>query len=205
MTWTYPPVIRSHHGNGFIKQHVRDHRILRSPFSANVFQRSPTTTSLCNRTSSRPSSTAASCEFTAAGKRIPGLKLDNPRQLAVRFAHIAAGSTFTPAEIHTHVIDALRCPPERYTLAALRYDLSKLRANFKLPRSRRYRLMPQGYSICLIFLKLFERIYAPLTAGLLSPIRGDARLQAKHRSQLDRQRVVDDLDELVRAVGLKAT
>jgi hypothetical protein len=119
------------------------------------------------------------------------------------------GNTFTPAEIHPHVIDALGSSPERYTLASLRYDLSKLRAKrliVKLPRSRRYQLLPQGYSICLVFLKLFERIYAPLTAGLLSPISGDARLQAKHRSQLDRlyQRVVDDLDALVRAVGLKA-
>src|SRR6266853_180442 len=62
------------------------------------------------------------------------------------------------------------------------------------------------YSICLIFLKLFERVYAPLTAGLLSPIKADARLESQRRSQLDRlyQRVIDDLDTLVRAVGLKA-
>jgi hypothetical protein len=38
------------------------------------------------------------------GKRIPGLKLDNARQLAlmhalVRFAHIAAGGIFTTAAI----------------------------------------------------------------------------------------------------------
>jgi hypothetical protein len=75
-------------------------------------------------------------------------------------------------------------------LASLRYDLSKskLRAKrliVKLPRSRRYQLLPQAYSLCLVFLKLFERIYAPLTAGLLGPVTGDARLQAKHRSQLD--------------------
>jgi hypothetical protein len=76
----------------------------------------------------------------------------------------------------------------------------------KLPNSRRYQLLPHGYSICLVFLKLFERIYAPLTAGLLSPIKADAKLEARKRSQLDRlyQRVVDDLDALVRAVGLKA-
>src|SRR6266478_7261184 len=43
----------------------------------------------------------------------------------------------------------------------------------KLPNSRRYQLLPQGYSICLLFLKLFERVYAPLTAGLLSPIKAD--------------------------------
>src|SRR5258708_23900489 len=100
-------------------------------------------------------------------------------------------------------------PPDNYTLASLRYDLSKLRAKglvAKLPNSRRYQLLPQGYSICLVFLKLFERVYAPLAAGLLSPIKADKRLESQRRSQLDRlyQRVIDDLDTLVRAVGLKA-
>jgi hypothetical protein len=76
----------------------------------------------------------------------------------------------------------------------------------KLPNSRRYQLLPQGYSICVLFLKLFERVYAPLTAGLLSPFKADVRLESQRRSQLDRlyQRVIDDLDTLVRAVGLKA-
>ena len=109
------------------------------------------------------------------GKRIPGLKLDNPRQLAlmhalVRFAHIAAGNTFTTAELYPHVLAALQMSADQYSLASLRYDLSKLRAKAlveKLPQSRRYRLCSQGYCICLVFLKLFERIYAPLTAGLL--------------------------------------
>ena len=47
---------------------------------------------------------------------------------------------------------------------------------------------------------------APLTAGLLSPIKADAKLECQRRTQLDRlyQRVIDDLDTLVRAVGLKA-
>ena len=107
------------------------------------------------------------------------------------------------------VVDALGSGGDRYTLASLRYDLSKLRAKGlveKLPHSRRYRLLPSGYSICLVFLKLFERIYAPLTARLLSPIKMDSKLASQRRSQLDRlyQRVVDDLDELIRAVGLKA-
>jgi hypothetical protein len=52
-------------------------------------------------------------------------ELDHPRQLAlmhalVRFAHIAAGNTFTTAEIHPAVIEALGCAPARYTLASLR-------------------------------------------------------------------------------------
>ena len=74
-----------------------------------------------------------------------------------------------------------------------------------LPHSSRYRLLPQGYSICVAFLKLFERIYAPLTAGLLAPFRGDRGLPEEKRCVLDRlyQRVSDDLDALFRSVGLK--
>src|SRR6476659_3513122 len=50
---------------------------------------------------------------TSTGKRIPGLKLDHPRQLAlmhalVRFAHVAAYNTFTTAEIYPAVINAVR-------------------------------------------------------------------------------------------------
>ena len=148
------------------------------------------------------------------GKRIPGLKLDHPRQLAlmhalVRFAHIAAGSTFTTAELYPYVLAALQTSSEHYSLASLRYDLSKLRAKDlveKLPKSRRYRLWPQGYSICLVFLKLFERVYSPLTAGLLRPYRADSKLQQQKRTQLDRlyQKIVDDLDNLLGALGLKA-
>jgi hypothetical protein len=91
----------------------------------------------------------------------------------------------------------------------LRYDLSKLRAKGlveKLPKSRRYRLLPQGYSICLVFLKLFERVYAPLVAGLLRPVSGDSKLHDEKRSQLDRlyQNVIRSLDQLLSAVGLRA-
>jgi hypothetical protein len=233
------PVIRSHYGNGFVKQYVRDHLILRTQAASNnvndyggkkavenlpVLQKALSAINdnylnvqqdiletFVDRGQLRK---LAEPTFTPTGKRIAGLKLDHPRQLAlmqalVRFAHIAAGNTFTTAEMHPAVIEALGCAPEHYTLASLRYDLSKLRAKglvAKLPNSRRYQLLPQGYSICLIFLKLFERIYAPLTAGLLSPIKADARLESQRRSQLDRlyQRVIDDLDTLVRAVGLKA-
>jgi hypothetical protein len=54
--------------------------------------------------------------FLPQGKRIPGLKLDHPRQLALmhallRFSHIAAGNTFTTGLVE------------------------------KIPHSRRYRLI----------------------------------------------------------------
>ena len=105
-------------------------------------------------------------------------------------------------------MDALGKTTEDYKLSSFRYDLSKLRAKGlveKVPKSRRYRLGSKRYSICVAFLKLFEKIYAPLTAGLLAPFRGDKKLAEAKRSELDRlyQRLSDDLDTLFRAVGLK--
>jgi hypothetical protein len=113
------------------------------------------------------------------------LKLDHPRQLAlmhalVRFSHIAAGSTFTTTELHLQTAEALGRSAQDYGLSSLRYDLWKFRAKGlveKLPHSWRYRLLPEGYSICLVFLKLFERIYAPLTARLLQPFSANNKLQ----------------------------
>ena len=73
-------------------------------------------------------------------------------------------------------MDTLGVTAAEYSLASFRYDLSKLRVKGlveKIPHSRRYRLVGKGYSICVAFLKLFEKIYAPLTAGLLAPFRGD--------------------------------
>jgi hypothetical protein len=128
----------------------------------------------------------------------------------LRFSHIAAESTFTTAELHPQTADALGCSTADYHLSSLRYDLSKLRAKGlveKIPHSRRYRLLPNCYRICLVFLKLFERIYAPLTAGLLRPFPADNQLQQQRLSQLDRlyQKVTNALDDLLlHAVGLKA-
>ena len=233
------PVIRGHYGNGFIKQYVRHHLILRTEAASNNVHDYGVNKSVHNLPALRNARSTINDNYlnvqqdiletfidrgqlrrlaeptiTPTGKRIPGLRLDHPRQLAlmhalVRFAHVAAGNNFTTTEIHPYVIKALGCAPERYTLASLRYDLSKLRAKglvAKLPNSRRYQLPPQGYSVCLLFLKLFERVYAPLTAGLLSPASTDARIADQRRSQLDRlyHRVIDDLDALLRAVGLKA-
>ena len=233
------PVIRSHYGNGFVKQYVRDHLLLRTePASNNVNDyrckkaiehlpqlrenmssvidnyhnvQQDILETFIDRGQRRK---LAEPTILSNGKRIPGLKLDHPRQLAlmhalVRFCHMAAQSTFTTSEIYADTLAALETSPNQYSLASLRYDLSKLRVKAlveKVPKSRRYRLRPEGYTICLVFLKLFERIYAPLTAGLLQPFSGDSKLQLQKRSQLDRlyQRVVDDLNKLMLAVGLKA-
>src|SRR5205823_626263 len=212
------PVIRSHYRHGFIKQYVRDHLLLRTePATNNVADyRVPKAVEHLPRLRELMASiidqylnvqqdiletfvdrgqlrALAAPTLLPNGKRIPGLKLDHPRQLAlmhalVRFAHIAARGTFTTADLHPHTVDALGASGATYRLASLRYRLSKT-----------------GYSICLVFLKLFERIYAPLTAGLLRPVAGAAALPPSKRSQLDRlyQRIVDDVHQLFHAVGLK--
>jgi hypothetical protein len=181
------PVIRSHYRNGFIKQYVRDHIMLRTEAASNDVNDYGVKKAVENLPVLQKALSAINDNYlnvqqdiletfvdrgqlrklaeptiTSTGKRIPGLKLDHPRQLAlmhalVRFSHIAAGNSFTTTEIHPAVIEALGCAPEHYPLASLRYDLSKLRAKglvAKLPNSRRYQLLPQGYSICLVFLKL---------------------------------------------------
>jgi hypothetical protein len=232
------PVIRSHYGHGFIKQYVRDHLLLRTEAATNDVKDYAVKKAVDNLPNLRERLQSITDNYLTVqqdiletfvdrgqlrrlaaptilpnGKRVPGLKLDHPRQLAlmhalVRFANVAAAHTFSTSELQTPTAEALGCTLSQYRLSSLRYDLSKLRAKGlvqKIPHSHRYRLLPQGYSICLIFLKLFERIYAPLTAGLLRPFNSDANLADARRSQLDRlyARVVSSLDKLLQAVGLK--
>jgi hypothetical protein len=232
------PVIRSHYGNGFVKQYVRDHLLLRTEPASNNVNDYGCKKAIENLPKLRENMSSvidnyhdvqqdiletfvnrgqlrklAQPTILPNGRRIPGLKLDHPRQLAlmhalVRFCHIAAQNTFSTAEIYTDTLAALEASPKQYSLGSLRYDLWKLRAKGlvdKLPHSRRYRIPREGYSICLIFLKLFEQVYAPLTAGLLQPFSGDRKLEPQKRTQLDKlyQRVADDLTRLLDAVGLK--
>lgn len=232
------PVIRSHYGHGFAKQYVRDNRLLRTEPATNDVRDYGVNKNVENLPELRQRMSEiidnyhdaqqdiletfidrgqlrklAAPTVLANGKRIPGLKLDHPRLLAVmhalvRFANIAAGSTFKTSEVYAPALDALGVNADQYSLASFRYDLSKLRAKGlveKVPRSRRYRLVGKGYSVCLVFLKLFERVYAPLTAGLLKPFPGDHKLADAKRCELDRlyQRIVDDLTDLLNAVGLK--
>jgi hypothetical protein len=232
------PVIRSHYCNGFIKQYVRDHVLLRTEAASNSVVDYGVKKAVENLPQLRQAMDKVNENYLDVqqdiletfvdrgqlrklseptvltnGKRIPGLKLDNPRQLAVmhalvRFANIAAGSLFSTKDLHSHVAEALEITISKYTLGSLRYDLSKLRAKGlvkKVERTRRYRLTQEGYSICVVFLKLFERIYAPLTAGLLQSVPQDTKLQQQRRTQLDRlyQQVANDLEKLFAKVGLK--
>jgi hypothetical protein len=232
------PLIRSHYGHGGVKQYVRDNADARTEAFTNDVRDYGVNKAIDNLPELRQKMSGivdsylnvqqdiletfvdrgqlrklTSPTILPGGKRVPGLKLDHPRQLAlmhalVRFAQIAAGDTFSSADLLPEVCAALGPQPRPYTAASLRYDLSKLRAKDlvqKVPHSRRYRLAPNGYALCVVFLKLFERIYAPLTAGLLEPVEADRRLPLQRRHALDRlyQRIVDDLERLIQKVGLK--
>jgi hypothetical protein len=233
------PVIRSHYRNGFIKQYVRDHILLRTEAATNDVRDYGLNKAVENLPQLQNKLAAINDNYLNVqqdilesflnggqlrqlsqptilpnGKRIPGLKLDHPRQLAlmqalVRFSHIAAGGTFRTTDIHADTAQALGGSTADYKLGSLRYDLSKLRAKGlveKIPHTRSYRLTSQGYQICLVYLKLFEKVYAPLTQGILQPFPADPRLAETRTSRLDQlyRTVVQALDQLVSAVGLQA-
>lgn len=233
------PVIRSHYRHGFIKQYARDRRLWRTELATNdvtdyghrksVAQLPALRHTLEGITENYLNLQQDILEtfvdrgqlqqlrqptFLPSGRRIPGLKLDHPRQLAlmqalVHFSHLAAGGLFTTRELHPDVAQALGASLDHYKLSSLRYELSKLRAKglvVKIPHSRRYRLLPEGYRLCVVYLKLFEKIYAPLTAGLLAPVPADAQLPPGKATELDRlyRAVTQALDHLVEGVGLKA-
>lgn len=233
------PVIRTYCRDGSIKQDVRDHLALRTEATSNNVRDFGVPKTIDHLPELRDAMAAVTDRYLTVqqdiletfvdrgqlrqlaeptqlpnGKRIPGLKLDHPRLLAVmhalvRFAHIAGGDTFTTKDLHPAAAAALDATTDQYRLASLRYDLSKLRAKRLVERvahSRRYRLVPQGYRICVLFLKLFERVYAPLTAGLLRPVAADAVLAQEKRHRLDRlyERIATDLDALWRAGGLRS-
>ena len=90
-------------------------------------------------------------------------------------------------DLYAPTLEALHLSENQYSLASLRYDLSKLRAKKlveKVPKTRQHRLIGKGYSICVVFLK---------------------QTPDDKRTQPDRlhQRVKDDLDERSKAIGLK--
>ena len=233
------PVIRSHYKKGFIKQYVRDKSNLRTEPATNNVTDYGVGKAVENLPKLREKLSGIIDRYhdvqqdilesfvdrgqwlqltqptiLSNGKRIPGLKLDHPRQLSlmqalVRFSHIAAQDSFSTAELHADTAAALGRTTTEYSLASLRYDLSKLRAKglvARLDKSRRYRLTSDGYRICVVYLKLFEKLYAPLTSGILKPFKDDRRLEDSRTTQLDKlyRAVVKALDQLVVAVGLKA-
>src|SRR5262249_11789326 len=130
-----------------------------------------------------------------SGRRTPGLKLDDPRLLAVLqaltyFALLAGRGRFRTTDQHATAVAALGKTTESYTLGQLRYDLAKLHGKGLVERvagTQSYLLPAEGYRIAGLYLKLFHRIYAPLTAGIVEPVFWDERLPPERRALLDRR------------------
>ena len=149
---------------------------------------------------------------STSGRRIPGIKPDDPRLLAVmraltRFAHIANSDSFRCRDLLAPVAQALGRAD--YRLSQLRYDLSKLRAKglvVKVEGTHRYRLTAEGFRLCVLFIKIGDRVYKPLTAAALSPIPEDESLPPEKRAALDQNYAAIDkaINNLLDHLGLKA-
>ena len=232
------PVIRSEYKHGSIKQYVRDDLLLRTETTSNHTPDLGVPKSVEQLPRLRQVMGAINDRYLAAqqdvletyvdrgqlgrlraatvsssGRRVPGLKLDDPRLLAVmqaltRFAHLARGGPFRTRALHRPAAAALGRTTDSYRLGQLRYDLAKLRAKgpvVKVAGTQTYRLTEAGFRVCVLFRKLFQRLYAPLTAAAVDPVPHDARLSDEHRSTLDRLCAAVDhaLDLLVDQLGLR--
>ena len=96
-----------------------------------------------------------------------------------------------------------------YRLPQLRYDLGKLRAKglvVKIDRTHRYRLTPEGFRLCILIIKLADRVYKPLTAACVSPLSEERTLPPEKRAAIDQHYAAIDtaINNLLTHVGLKA-
>ena len=142
-------------------------------------------------------------------RRVPGLKLDDARLLAVmealvQFAPLAVDGVFRSKDLHARVARALGKTTETYKSSQLRYDLSKLRVKGlvqKVEGTQGYRLTDEGYRVCLFFLKVHQRLLAPVTSATQEPSATDPQLPEERRSKLDRLYV--QLDRALQALSVE--
>jgi len=133
-----------------------------------------------------------------SGRRVPGMHIDDPRLMAVLqailcFAYLVGKGGFRTKDLLLDVQNALANP--LYTLNQLRYDLSKLRGKglvARQPGTQRYQVSSEGYRIGIFHLKLYQQMYAPLTAAILDPVAADHAVLNSRQSKLDRLYVAVD-------------
>jgi hypothetical protein len=147
-----------------------------------------------------------------SGRRTPGLRVNDPRLLAVlhaltSFAYVVGYACFRTTELLDDVRRTLNRPD--YRLSQLRYDLSKLRAKGlvqRLPATQRYQLSSDGYRLAVLYQKLSDRLYGPLTAAIIEPVAADRLIGNARKSKLDRcyEAVDQALQDLTAQVGIVA-
>ena len=64
----------------------------------------------------------------------------------------------------------------------------------------------EGYRVAVLYQKLYQRLYGPLTAGILDPVAADACVPGSRRARLDRLYAAVDqaLQKLSAGAGLVA-
>jgi hypothetical protein len=231
------PVIRSHYQDQSVKQYVRDHLLLRTEETCydttelginKGLENLPALRTAVHQVNERYQEIQQDVMETfldrgqlqalrqptisTSGRRIPGIKPDDPRLLALmraltRFAHIANSDSFRCRDLLEPVAQALGRAD--YRLPQLRYDLSKLRAKglvVKVDGTHRYRLTAEGFRLSVLFIKLADRVYKPLTAAILSPILDHQTLSPEKRAKLDQHYAAIDhaISKLLHQLGLKA-
>jgi hypothetical protein len=147
-----------------------------------------------------------------SGRRTPGLRLDDPRLLALLqavlcFAYLVGKGSFRTRDLLPDVQLALDNP--HYTLNQLRYDLSKLRGKGLVTRvagTQAYQVSPDGYRIGILHLKLYKQLYAPLVAGIRAPEAADNALPTRRQTKLDRlyAKVDQAITALATQIGVAA-
>jgi hypothetical protein len=147
-----------------------------------------------------------------SGRRTPGLRLDDPRLLALLqavlcFAYLVGKGSFRTKDLLLDAQLALDHP--HYTPNQLRYDLSKLRGKGLVARiagTQAYEVTPEGYRIGILHLKLYKHLYAPLVAAIRAPEPGDNVLLSNRQTKLDRlyKKVDEAIAQLATHVGIAA-
>ena len=126
------------------------------------------------------------------GRRVPGLHIDDPRLLAVLqavlcYAYLVGKGCFRTKDLLLDVQKTLAKPG--YQLSQLRYDLSKLRGKgllARLPGTQSYQLSSEGYRLGIFYLKLYQQVYAPLTAAITAPDPADHAILTRRQTKKDR-------------------
>lgn len=147
------------------------------------------------------------------GRRVPGMRVDDPRLIAVLhaitcFAYLVGKGRFRTRDLLPDVQRALG--NANYGLSQLRYDLAKLRSKGfiqRVPKTQSYQATEQGYAIAILYLKIYQRLYAPLAAALLEPVHSDNQVLTTRQTKLDRlyvavHRALTDLGEHLGIVNI---
>lgn len=142
---------------------------------------------------------------TADGQRAPGLRLGNPRVMALllaltSFVHLVDG--FSHKDLRRWVADLLDAAPSGYSAGQMTYDLRRLRLKgliARQPRKNRYFLTPYGWRVARFFSRLDARVLRPAQAAFTGDEAPYPRPLRQALENVDRQ-----LDRLIHAAFPKA-